>query len=164
MDEQRELRRLFNDWIDAVTSTEFIEGQRPPPTLPPPSHVVCNVSVFDCPSLLLEFNLAESKEQFALMIEKNDFLLKELSAKALIHPQAHIVIFRFVPCKGSFNPSNDEHLRNVKEENYLQASSIAAASWCKCPDRRSLGQTTATLKVDCANPDALTVCSQVTSE
>ena len=31
--------------------------------------------------------------------------------------------------------------------------SIAAASWCKHPDRRSPGQTTATLKVTCANPD-----------
>ena len=35
MDEQRELRQLFNDWIDAVTSTkaEITEGQFPHPLL-----------------------------------------------------------------------------------------------------------------------------------
>ena len=88
------------------------------------------------------------------MLEKNDFLLKELSPKAHIRPRAYSVILRFVPCNGSFDPSNDKHLHNIEEENNLQVGSITAASWCKCPDRRSPGQTTATLKVACANPDA----------
>ena len=87
------------------------------------------------------------------MIEKNDFLLKKLSPKACIHPRAYTVIFRFVPCDRSFDLGNNKHLCNIEEENDLQVSSIAAASWCKCPDRRSPGQTTATLKVACANPD-----------
>jgi hypothetical protein len=116
--------------------------------------VVRNVSVFNRPSLLLEFDLAKSKEQFVVMIEKNDFLLRELSPKARIHPQAYTVIFRFVPCDRSFDLSNDKHLCDIEEENDLQAGSIAAASWCKHPDRRSLGQTMATLKVACANPNA----------
>ena len=78
VDEQRELRQLFNDWVDAINSFKAGEGQ----PLPPPSHTICNVSIFDCPTLLLEFDSAESKSQFAEMINKNDFLLKELSHKA----------------------------------------------------------------------------------
>ena len=88
------------------------------------------------------------------MIEKNDFLLKELSPKARIRPWAYSVIFRFVPCDGSLDPGNDKHLCDIEEEKDLQVSSITAASWCKRPDRRSPGQMTATLKVACANPNA----------
>ena len=83
-----------------------------------------NVLVFDRPSLLLEFDLAESKEQFMVMIEKNDFLLKELSPKACIHSWAYTIIFKFIPCDRSFDLSNDEHLCNVEEENDLYCSSI----------------------------------------
>ena len=88
------------------------------------------------------------------MVAKNDFLLKGLSPKAQIRLRAYAVIFRFIPCHGSFNPNNEEHLRNVEKENDLPANSISAASWCKHPDRRSPGQTTATLNVACSNPDA----------
>ena len=70
INEQRELRQTFNDWVDAITSAEADEGQ--PPRAP--SRVVRSVSVFDCPSLLLEFDSAESKSQFEDMIAKNNFM------------------------------------------------------------------------------------------
>jgi hypothetical protein len=88
------------------------------------------------------------------MIDKNDFLMHDLCPKAHIHPRTYIVIFRFVPCNGPFNPSSDEHLHNVERENDLPADSIIAASWYKHPDRRFPNQTTATLKVACSSPDA----------
>ena len=140
---------MFNDWIDAINSSETVEGQPPPP----PLCTVRNVSIFERPSLLLEFDSADSKSQFAEMIEKNNFLLKELSPKARIRPRTYAVIFRFVPCDGSFDPNKEDHLRDIEKDNDLQANSISAASWCKRPNRRSPGQTTATLKVACTNPD-----------
>ena len=87
------------------------------------------------------------------MLDKNDFLLRKLNPKARIRPRTYAVIFRFVPCNGPFDPSSDEHLRNVEIENDLPANSIIAASWCKRPDKRSPNQTTATLKVACSSPD-----------
>ena len=126
-DEQRELRQMFNNWVDAINSSKTVEGQPPPP----PSCTVRNVSIFERPSLLLEFNSAESKSQFAEMMKKNDFLLKELSPKAQVHPRTYTVIFRFVPCDGSFDPNKEEHLCHIKRNNDLQANSISAASWCK---------------------------------
>ena len=125
--EQKELRQLFNDWVDTINSFKTVEGQPPPPS----SRAVRNVSIFERPSLLLEFDSTESKSQFAEMIEKNNFLLKELSPKARVHPRTYAVIFRFVPCDGSFDPNKEEHLRDIKKDNDLQANSIPAASWCK---------------------------------
>lgn len=82
IEEQRGLRQLFNHWIDAIASSEVSEGQ-PPPT---PSQAVCSISVFDRLALLSEFDSANSKGQFTDMMDKNDFLLHELSLKAFIHP------------------------------------------------------------------------------
>ena len=62
---QKELRQLFNDWVDAINSFETVEGQPSPLS----SRAVRNVSIFERPSLLLEFDSAESKSQFAEMIE-----------------------------------------------------------------------------------------------
>ena len=147
---QRELRQLFNDWIDATTAAE-VDGEQTQPT---PLRVVCNISIFDRPAFLLEFDSAASKDKFTEMIENNNFLLGKLSPKARIRPRTYAVIFRFVPCNGPFDPSINENLHNLERENDLPPNTIVAASWCKHPDRRSPNQTTATLKVACANPDA----------
>ena len=117
---------------------EVSKKQPTPPPLPTPSQVVYSDSVFDRSLLLLEFDFTNSKAPFAEIIEKNDFLLKELSPKAWIRPWAYTVIV----------------LCNVEKENNQPVSSITTASWCKCPYRRSPGQTIATLKVACTNPDA----------
>ena len=155
------MRQLFNDWIDATTAAE-VDGEQTQPT---PLRVVCNISIFDRPAFLLEFDSAASKDKFTEMIENNNFLLGELSPKAHILPRTYAVIFRFIPCNGPFDPSINENLHNLERENDLPPNTIVAASWCKHPDRRSPNQTTATLKVACANPDAanslLTGCIRV---
>ena len=53
IDEQRVLRQLFNDWIDAVTSTEaeISKGQPPPP--PPARFVMYQYSIIPCCCLSL---------------------------------------------------------------------------------------------------------------
>ena len=63
------------------------------------------------------------------------------------------MIFRFVPCNGTFDPSDNAHLRNIERDNDLPTNSILTASWCKRPDKRSPNQSTATLKVACSSPD-----------
>ena len=148
---QREMQQLFNGWIDKANPPEETDGQ--PPT--EPSQAVCSILIFDCPAMLLEFDLAESKIQFADMIDKNPALLVEISLKAHIRPQTYAVIFCFVPCSGPFYPSLDEHLCNIKSKNDLPANPIVAASWCKCPNRRVPSQTMATLTVACTNPDVV---------
>ena len=146
---QRELCQLFNGWIDKGNSSDVTDGQPPNG----PTRAVRSVSIFDRPSILLEFDTADSKIQFVDMINKNPALLAELNPRTRIRPRTYSVIFCFVPCNGPFDPNADEHLRNIENDNDLPANSIVAASWCKRPDRRSPSQTTATLKVACTNPD-----------
>lgn len=145
---QRELCQLFNSWINRIAFPEVSKGH-PPPAL---SCAVHNVSIFDHPTLLLDFDTANSKTNFAKMIDKNDFLLKEISTNAHVCPRTYAVIFRFVSCNGPFDLSLDNHLCNIESENNLPINSIMAALWCKCPNRRLPNQTTTTLKVACSNP------------
>jgi hypothetical protein len=112
-----------------------------------------SVAIFDHPALLLEFDTDTSKNSFVNLCAKNPFLLSEISPRAQIRPHTFPVIFWFILCQGQFNPSYEGHLHSVKRENSLEAGSIIAASWCKCPNKRSPNQATASLKVACLNSE-----------
>ena len=104
--------------------------------------------------ILLEFDSPESKASFADLCSDNPQLLHEISPKARICLHAYTVIFHFVPCNGTFNSSNNNHLQNIERDNDLPVNSIHTASWCKCPDKHSPNQATAMLKVACSSPDS----------
>ena len=125
---QRELKQRFNKWLDDHPS--IAEGGDPPP----PSRAVRNVAVFDRPAMLLEFESSKAKTRFVDICDKNASLLREVSPRARIRPQSYAVIFRFVPCKGPFDPNSEEHIRNIEKENDLNPNSIISASWCKRPE------------------------------
>jgi hypothetical protein len=80
-------------------------------------------------------------------------LLAKLSPNAQIRLRTYPVIFEFVPCSGTFDPSNEHHLRELERENDLKLNSITSAAWCKKPEKHLPGQTTANLKVQCANTE-----------
>jgi hypothetical protein len=76
----------------------------------------------------------------------------------LFHPDCFFVdrpyplILRFVPV--TFNPANDEALRDLEAAHDLPANSITGASWIKDPARRSSTQEVANLKINCSSPEA----------
>ena len=143
---QRDLRLLFNKWIDnASTSPEGVAH--------PPSRAIRSVAIFERPAMLLEFESSDAKDNFAVICANNPSLLSVINPKARIRPCTYAIICRFVPCLGQFDPSIDDHLRNIERENDLSVGSITAASWCKRPDKRAPNQSTATLKVACSNPE-----------
>ena len=146
---QKDLWKHFNNWFDRYAMTETTEGQ----ALLTPSRAIRNITIFDCPTILLEFDSAESKVRLVDMVNKDTHLLNEINPKVHIQRWTYVVIFRFVLCTGIFDPSIDDHLCDLEKENDLPANSIAAASRCKHPDRRLPSQTTTTLKVACVNPD-----------
>ena len=120
---QREFRQLFNGWLD-VHNTE--EGEDLPP--PAPSRAVRSVSIFDRPAILWEFDSPESKALFTDLCNDNPNLLLKIGPKARFRPRAYTVIFRFVPCNGMFDPSDNAHLRNIERDNDLPTNSIYGAS------------------------------------
>jgi len=103
--------------------------------------------------MLLEFVSIEAKDRFINLCTRKANLLGVIGQNARFRPRTYPVIFRFVPCNGPFDPYVEDHLCDLERENDLATGSISAASWCKRPDKRSPGQTTATLKVSCVNPD-----------
>ena len=84
---QRDMRKLFNGWIDAHNVQESSgTGTSSPPPPPAPSRVVQNVSIFNRPAMLLEFDSPKSKSLFSDLCDKNPTLLNEISQKARICP------------------------------------------------------------------------------
>jgi hypothetical protein len=138
-------RDLFNSWID--------EDNKANDNFTAPSKAVRGVTIFDRPAMLIEFDSPSSKNRFAKLCEVAPDLLAKLSPNAQIRIRTYPVIFKFVPCSGAFDPSNPQHLRELEQENDLKPNAIVAASWCKRPEKRSPGQSTANLKVQCQNAE-----------
>jgi hypothetical protein len=117
------------------------------------THAIRGVSVLARSDFLIEFNNADTLALFTQYCEDHNLLLC-ICQSARIRPRTFPVILRFVPCDGSFDPNNRDHLRKVESENDLPQSSISSAAWCKRPELRSPNQFTANLKVRCASADA----------
>ena len=100
--------------------------------------------------VLLEFDSDASTNLFR---KHADTILSQFCTSARIRPRLFPLIFRFVPCKGSFDPEDASHIRDMEEDNGAPPNSIASAVWCKKPDLRSANQQTANLKVFCSSPD-----------
>ena len=65
---------------------------------------------------------------------------------------SYVLIFKFFPCSGGFDPSDDANLCEIETDNGAPPNSIVSASWCKCPDLQAPNQQTVNLKVCCATP------------
>src|ERR1700720_4595158 len=76
----------------------------------------------------------DSDECANLFKKHADNILPRLCPSARIRPRLYPLIFRFVPCKGDFDPDLNEHIRNIELNNGAEIDAIASASWCKRPD------------------------------
>ncbi|KAG5329298.1 hypothetical protein C0989_009976, partial [Termitomyces sp. Mn162] len=80
-----------------------------------------------------------------------DIVTANFGHSAKVKPKAYNLIAHFVPCHGQFDPSKQEHLRTVKDENGLEPGSITLASWLKATNRHSKNQAVASLKITCSS-------------
>ena len=83
-----------------------------------------------------------------------DLLTAHLGLSASIKSKAFNLVFRFIPCDGAFDPSDQEHIAAIELDNNLTLGSISSASWLKRPERRSPNQKVASLRVACTSPEA----------
>ena len=51
-----------------------------------------------------------------------------------IQAHTYCIVFKFVPCDGSFLPENKDCLRMLESEHNLKEGSIVGASWIKKPE------------------------------
>jgi hypothetical protein len=137
---QKSLRDKLNGWL--ITGEEDRSKR-----------FIRNVKIFERAAFLVEFDSPSTKDRFVKMCEEDVTKLKGLYPGARIKPRTYTVIFRFVPCTGDFDPYTPEHLRDLEKDNGLEPNSIVTASWCKRPENRAPNQSSANLKVVCANPE-----------
>jgi hypothetical protein len=103
---------------------------------------------------LFELNTPAAADRFRSYCEEFNLLTASLGRSARVKAKAYHLVFRFVPCQSSFDPSDLDHISAIETENSLEPGSISSASWLKNPERRSPNQHVASLKVTCSSPEA----------
>ncbi|KIK37439.1 hypothetical protein CY34DRAFT_109093 [Suillus luteus UH-Slu-Lm8-n1] len=83
---------------------------------------------------------------------KNEFI-KAIDPTAIMKDHAYPVIIQFVPL--TFNPSNQNQICDLEQENKLETGMITAAKWVKSPTKRTLTQQVAHLLVTFKNPNVI---------
>jgi hypothetical protein len=103
--------------------------------------------------ILLEFSTASMVPLFRRINKEYDLTMC-IAPDATIKDRMYPVILKFVPCNGSFSPSDREHLDDLETNTGLDSGSIVSAAWIKPPHARAAKQTVANLKVLCATTEA----------
>jgi hypothetical protein len=103
---------------------------------------------------LFELNSPAAAARFRSYCSEFNLLLTSLGRSAHAKDKGYNLVFRFVPCQSSFDPSDLDHISAIETENGLDEGSITSASWIKNPERRSPNQHVASLKVICSSPEA----------
>ncbi|KAG6875903.1 hypothetical protein C0992_001765 [Termitomyces sp. T32_za158] len=133
-----------------LTATE--EGEVPSTRCA--THVI-GLKLSSSSAYLIKFDTADSAVRFQEYATDNWALLALLFGDGfVVINKSYGVIARFVPCTGSFDPDSDACLRTIEMENNLPTDSIVSASWLKRPDLCHKGQTVASLKLTCRDPNA----------
>jgi hypothetical protein len=99
-------------------------------------------------------NSPAAATRFRTYCTQFDLLTSSLGVSARVKNKAYNLVFRFVPCQSSFDPSDPDNISTIESENGLEPGSILSASWLKSPERRSPNQHVASLKVVCLSPEA----------
>ena len=90
-------------------------------------------------AMLLEFDLKSHADHFQTYCKDKE-LLTCICSTVKIQARTCRVVFKFVPCDGSFSPENKDHLRTLESEHNLEEGSIIAASWIKKPECQAPNQ------------------------
>ena len=115
---------------------------------------ICALHFTDHNTVLLEFDSANVVKKFGSINSEHHLLTTHICPSAVILPHSYWVILHFIPCTGSFNPQDMDHLTQIEEDMNLPPHSIITATWIKKPELRSLGQKTANIKLVCALAEA----------
>lgn len=76
-----------------------------------------------------------------------------LGSTAAVKTKGYNVIFKFVPCRGSFDPKDRTHIDEIETDNGLSPGDITSSSWLKLIGNRASQQEFASLKVICSTPE-----------
>ncbi|KAG6863463.1 hypothetical protein C0991_005649 [Blastosporella zonata] len=114
------LRKTINRSLFTIDSQNISALPSHPPQQPPKTFVR-GVTATDKGAFILELDTVESAQRF--ISYANDLALSIpsniLGLSATIGNRPHCVIAKFVPCDGAFDPSDNNHLRQIEYDNSL---------------------------------------------
>ena len=116
-----------------------------------PDCTICALRFTNHNVLLLKFNSADSAHTFRSHNSEHNLLASQVCPSAHIQPHLYRVIMRFIPCDGSFDPTDATHLHQIEEDLDLPLHSITSANWIKKLELRAPSQQTANVKVSCSS-------------
>ena len=102
-------------------------------------------------AILLKLDLKETTLRFLDYCTNNN-LLSHFWSTAKVLPHTYCVIMKFVPCDGTFESNNKDHIHTIEIDHNLEPGSIILASWIKCPKLHSPHQRLANVKVTYSSP------------
>jgi hypothetical protein len=116
--------------------------------------IVSGIQHLDRNAFLLDMDSPDSALRFKkYALERGSSLVSSnFGDSAFYKPKEYPVIFKFVPCKDDFDPTNTDHLSLVEKQNGFAPGTISKAHWIKSIDRRAANQSFASLKVICSSP------------
>jgi hypothetical protein len=143
IEDQRKLRDDLSRWLNKDVRFENPDYNNPRP--------IRGVKILKNFDILIETDTEANAELFK---KHSTSILSNLCPTADICQRSYALIFKFVPCSGGFDPSDDVSLCEIELDNGTPPNSIVSASWCKHPDLQAPNQQTANLKVCCASPES----------
>jgi hypothetical protein len=101
---------------------------------PGDSTKICGIQTLERGTYLIEMNSPTATDHFRTYCLDFDLLTSSLGVSADVKDKAYNLIFRFVPCQSSFDPSDPDHISAIETKNGLDPGSITSASWLKNPE------------------------------
>jgi hypothetical protein len=123
IEDQRKLRDELSCWLNEDVRLENADYNNP--------CAIRGVKILKKFDILIETDTEASAELFK---KHSTSILSNISPTASIRSHSYVLIFKFVPCTGGFDPSDDANLREIETDNGAPPNSIVSASWCKRPD------------------------------
>ena len=125
-----------------------------PPAVGTPDANSRALRFMDRNAILLEFDSLDSVNGFQTVNREKHILTSHFCSSAAIQPCPYKVILCFVPCDGSFDLADAEHLHQIEDDLNLPPHSITTALWIKKPELRAPNQKLANVKVTCTSAAA----------
>jgi len=117
IEDQRKLRDDLSRWLNEDVRFENPDFNNP--------HAIRGVKILKNFDVLIETDTEASAELFK---KHSTSILSNICPTADIRQRKYALIFKFVPCSGSFDPYDDANLREIESDNGAPPNSIVSAS------------------------------------
>ena len=115
-----------------------------------PALEVRTITQFKQGGMIIEFMTKEAAEHVRINTEVKEKFLKNLDPNATLKERTYPLVLPFMPL--TFNPSNDDNLRQIEQENGWKTGTVLTARWIKPIEKRKSTQRVAHILITLTDP------------